>query len=186
MTKMCLDIKRTLCCVYYEVKYYYKYYFSSGDRMNDYNYAPLSEIIVDHQPETRITRIPSGSVPKRYTSPPPFNPTEKVVEKNHYDTFPKNGLTVNLRKRPSIDFIETHEKVLSPISERSDTDTDSSLLSSSLSSPHTSPHPSPLTSPLTSPHPSNNIKIEITDTDLKCEIESDSDDTWELITDKTE
>ena len=178
MTKMCLDIKRTLCCVYYEVKYYYNYYFSSGNRMNDYNYAPLSEIIVDHQPETRITRIPSGSVPKRYTSPPPFNPTEKVVEKNHYDTFPKNGLTVNLRKRPSIDFIETQEKVLSPISERSDTDTDSSLLSSSLSSP--------LTSPLTSPHPSNNIKIEITDTDLKCEIESDSDDTWELLTDKTE
>lgn len=178
MTKMCLDIKRTLCCVYYEVKYYYKYYFSSGDRMNDYNYAPLSEIIVDHQPETRITRIPSGSVPKRYTSPPPFNPTEKVVEKNHYDTFPKNGLTVNLRKRPSIDFIETHEKVLSPISERSDTDTDSSLLSSSLSSS--------LSSPLTSPILSNNIKIEITDTDLKCEIESDSDDTWELLTDKTE
>ena len=170
MTKMCLDIKRTLCCVYYEVKYYYNYYFSSGNRMNDYNYAPLSEIIVDHQPETRITRIPSGSVPKRYTSPPPFNPTEKVVEKNHYDTFPKNGLTVNLRKRPSIDFIETHEKVLSPISERSDTDTDSSLL------------PSPLPSPL----PSNNIKIEIIDTDLKCEIESDSDDTWELLTDKTE
>jgi hypothetical protein len=146
--------------------------------MNDYNYAPLSEIIVDHQPETRITRIPSGSVPKRYTSPPPFNPTEKVVEKNHYDTFPKNGLTVNLRKRPSIDFIETHEKVLSPISERSDTDTDSSLLSSSLSSS--------LSSPLTSPILSNNIKIEITDTDLKCEIESDSDDTWELLTDKTE
>ena len=29
-------------------------------------------------------------------------------------------------------------------------------------------------------------EIEITDTDLKCEIESDSDDHWELLTDKND
>ena len=27
MTKVCLEIKRTLSCVYYELKYYYNYYF---------------------------------------------------------------------------------------------------------------------------------------------------------------
>lgn len=165
MTKMCLDIKRTLCCVYYEIKYYYNYYFNSSDRMNDYNYAPLNEIIIDHQPDPR-------TVPKRYTSPPPFNSSindtnnnsNTVIEKNYYDTHPKIGLTENIRKRPSIDFFETTEKVLSPISERSDTDSDSSSLLS----------------------PNINIKIEITDTDLKCEIESDSDDHWELLTDKND
>ena len=164
MTKLCIDIKKTLSCVYYELKYYYNYYFNSSNRMNDYNYAPLSEIIIDHQPDPR-------TVPKRYTSPPPFNTSEKVVETtkiNYCETHPKIGITENIRKRPSMDFIENTETVLSPISERSSRDYKSDTDSDSLSSPNL------------------NIKIEITDTDLKCEIESDSDDNWELLTDKND
>lgn len=154
MTKVCLEIKRTLSCVYYELKYYYNYYFcSKNNSMNDYNYAPLQEIVIDSQPVNNI--------PKRYTSPPPFNTlTSKIIP---LETFPKIGITENIRKRPSIDFLEATNVVLSPISEKSD---DNNNCNSALNSP--------------------NIKIEITDTDLKCSIESDSDDTWELLTDKSE
>ena len=150
MTKVCLEIKRTLSCVYYELKYYYSYYFcSKNNSMNNYNYAPLQEIVIDSQPTNNT------SISKRYTSPPPIN--------TKLETYPKNGITENIRKRPSLDFIETTNGVLSPISEKSD---DNNNYKSTLNSP--------------------NIKIEIMDTDLKCSIESDSDDTWELLTDKSD
>ena len=45
---MCSNIKRTFCCLYYEVKYFYNYYFKSKNSVS--NYVPLEEVVVDSQP----------------------------------------------------------------------------------------------------------------------------------------
>ena len=126
MTKFCIDVKKTLSKVYYEVKYFYNYYFKSSNntRPNEYNYTPLREVIIDSQPPVTI--------PVNYSCPPDFD-----------EPHPNISYTMNIRKRPSVDYTSTKEKVLTPISEKSDSESE------------------------------NDIKITVTDTDLPCELDSD-------------
>jgi|TARA_Y100000389_G_C17221634_1_gene393628 hypothetical protein len=126
MTKFCIDVKKTLSKVYYEVKYFYNYYFKSSNntRPNEYNYTPLREVIIDSQPPV--------SIPVNYSCPPDFD-----------EPHPNLSYTMNIRKRPSVDFTSTKEKILSPISEKSDSESE------------------------------NDIKITVTESDLPCELDSD-------------
>lgn len=128
MTKFCIDVKKTLSKVYYEVKYFYNYYFKSSNntRPNESDYTPLREVIIDSQPPVSIP------IPVNYSSPPDFD-----------EPHPNIGYTMNIRKRPSVDFTQTKEKILSPISEKSDSESE------------------------------NDIKITVTETDLPCELDSD-------------
>jgi hypothetical protein len=126
MTKFCIDVKKTLSKVYYEVKYFYNYYFKSSNntRPNEYNYTPLREVIIDSQPPV--------SIPVNYSCPPDFD-----------EPHPNLSYTMNIRKRPSVDFTSTKEKILTPISEKSDSESE------------------------------NDIKITVTESDLPCELDSD-------------
>ena len=84
MTKFCIDVKKTLSKVYYEVKYFYNYYFKSSNntRPNEYNYTPLREVIIDSQPPVSIP------IPVNYSSPPDFD-----------EPHPNISYTMNIRKR---------------------------------------------------------------------------------------
>ena len=126
MTKFCIDVKKTLSKVYYEVKYFYNYYFKSSNntRPNERDYTPLREVIIDSQPPV--------SIPVNYSSPPDFD-----------EPHPNISYTMNIRKRPSVDYTSTKEKILTPISEKSDSESE------------------------------NDIKITVTETDLPCELDSD-------------
>lgn len=102
MTKFCIEVKKTLSKVYYEVKYFYNHYFKSSNenRINEYNYAPLSEIIIDRQPNSPT------AIPVRYCGPPTF-----------IEIHPTIGCDMSLRKRPSHDYVSNNNTTLSPISE---------------------------------------------------------------------
>lgn len=141
MTKFCIEVKKTLSKVYYEVKYFYNYYFKSSNThaTHQYNYVPLQEVVVDSQP------VNNKNIPRVYSNPPSFNEPEPepVSQSIVTEPYPNIGYTVNIRRRPSHEYTSTTEKVLTPISEKSDSEHEL------------------------------DINITVTETDARCELDSD-------------
>ena len=87
---MCSNLKKTFCCLYYELKYFYNYYFKSR---NVNSYTPLEEVVVDSQPRNS------------------YESTYKNITTECYPTYNKLLVNQEIRKRKSL------ENQMQPISE---------------------------------------------------------------------
>ena len=87
---MCSNFKKTFCCLYYELKYFYNYYFKSR---NVNSYTPLEEVVVDSQPRNSNES------------------TYKNITTECYPTYNKLLVNQEIRKRKSL------ENQMQPISE---------------------------------------------------------------------
>ena len=101
-------------------------------------------------------QLNNKNIPKVYSNPPSFNEPEPepVSQPIVTEPHPNIGYTVNIRRRPSHEYTSTTEKVLTPISEKSDSEHEL------------------------------DIKITVTETDARCEL--DSDDNWEILDSKND
>jgi len=79
---MCSNFKKTFCCLYYELKYFYNYYFKSR---NVNSYTPLEEVVVDSQPRNS------------------HETTYKNITTEYYPTYNKLLVNQEIRKRKSLD-----------------------------------------------------------------------------------
>ena len=79
---MCSNFKKTFCCLYYELKYFYNYYFKSR---NVNSYTPLEEVVVDSQPRNLN------------------DSTHKNITTECYPTYNKLLVNQEIRKRKSLD-----------------------------------------------------------------------------------
>ena len=79
---MCSNFKKTFCCLYYELKYFYNYYFKSR---NVNSYTPLEEVVVDSQPRNS------------------HETTYKNITTEYYPTHNKLLVNQEIRKRKSLD-----------------------------------------------------------------------------------
>jgi len=79
---MCSNFKKTFCCLYYELKYFYNYYFKSR---NVNSYTPLEEVVVDSQPRNS------------------YETTYKNITTEYYPTYNKLLVNQEIRKRKSLD-----------------------------------------------------------------------------------
>ena len=102
---MCSNFKKTFCCLYYELKYFYNYYFKSR---NVNSYTPLEEVVVDSQPRNL------------------YETTYKNITTEYYPTYNKLLVNQEIRKRKSLD------NQMQPISEEEfEFSSDSSISSES-------------------------------------------------------
>ena len=76
------NFKKTFCCLYYELKYFYNYYFKSR---NVNSYTPLEEVVVDSQPRNS------------------YETTYKNITTEFYPTYNKLLVNQEIRKRKSLD-----------------------------------------------------------------------------------
>lgn len=79
---MCSNFKKTFCCLYYELKYFYNYYFKSR---NVNSYTPLEEVVIDSQPRNS------------------HETTHKNITTEYYPTYNKLLINQEIRKRKSLD-----------------------------------------------------------------------------------